>query len=366
MRVLFLTLFTEIGASSRYRVYQLMPHLEKKGISCTTSPLLSEKFYKVSFGFVKYPKPFYSLYIASYFLFSFFKRVTDVIRAKNYDIVFIQKDILPLCLLGVLKLLNKNIIFEFDDAIFMPHPSHKGSLGKILEVRRKHFSRIICMSKHIIVSNNYNKAPALQYNPNVSVIRGPIDTDRFFVKKENEKDKIVIGWIGHPTATPFIQEMQGIFDKIGKKFPNVILSLVGSKKIAFSNIKVMCKNWTLDTEVEDLQSFDIGIGPLPDVEWHKGKGGVKLLQYMSCGIPVVASPVGINSEIVVDGVTGFLATTEEEWYEKLSILIKDKKLREKMGMEGRKRVEERYSLKKAVPKLINIFQGVISNARVKN
>lgn len=134
---------------------------------------------------------------------------------------------------------------------------------------------------------------------------------------------------------------------------------MGVGKINFAGVNATLKKWRLDNEVATLQSFDIGIMVLPDNEWTRGKGGYKLLQYMAVGIPCVASPVGINKELIRDGENGFLATTEEEWYENLSLLIDNPELRKKMGMRGRDFVVRNYSFEVAAPKLISALKGLI-------
>ena len=132
---------------------------------------------------------------------------------------------------------------------------------------------------------------------------------------------------------------------------------------AVPGLQIKCQPWREETEVTDLQSFDVGMMPLPDDPWSQGKCGLKALQYMAVGVPTVASPVGVNSDIIQDGTNGFLATTEQEWVEKLAQLLSDEPLRKACAAEGRKTVEARYSAAVHVPHLLTIFERVCQGAR---
>ena len=343
MRVLFLTLYDEIGASSRTRVYVFVPYLENYGIKSVIKPL-----------FVG------GLPQSMQYLLSIPKRFLHILFAWRYDIVFIQKDIFPLILRKMLSLLNKNIVYEFDDAIFTTND--KGLKGWIMRLRAKNFPEMLKISKHVIIENEYNEAFVLEHCKNTSIITGPIDTDRYFLGTKTKSDEIVLGWVGSPTTVEYLLILKPVFERLTARYKDRIrLKIIGSDKELGLGVETEYIKWDLGTEVQGLQSFDIGIMPLPDNEWTRGKGGYKLLQYMSCGLPVVASPVGVNCEIVKDSVNGFLANNEEEWYNALNKLIKDSKLRKKLGTGGRKLMEEKYSLKLAARRYADIFGNIIKN-----
>ncbi len=339
MRVLFLTLYDEIAASSRTRVYVFVPHLEKEGVICAVKPL----FIGGSSTILQY-------------LFAVPKRFLHILSAWRYDLVFIQKDIFPWILRKLLYLLNKRVVYEFDDAIFTTND--KGLKGWIMQRRAKNFPEMLKLAKHVVIENEYNRAFVLEHCKNTSIITGPIDTERYFPINRTKSGKITIGWIGSPSTVEYLTNLNPIFEKLMICHKDKIkLKIIGSDKELDLGIETECVKWDLDTEVQELQSFDIGIMPLPDNEWTRGKGGYKLLQYMSCGLPVVASPVGVNCEIV-NKQNGFLAKDEEEWYKALDSLIKNSKLREKLGANGRKLMEERYSLKLAVQEYLKIFKSL--------
>jgi glycosyltransferase involved in cell wall biosynthesis len=216
----------------------------------------------------------------------------------------------------------------------------------------------IKFSKCVLLENNYTKEYAEKFNKNILVITGPIDTLRYFPKPKLKPDtKIVLGWIGSPTTSSYLEPLYNIFETLSQKYSDLVIKLVGfSPGTSLKRPNIIIKKWTLKTEVADLQSFDIGLMPLPDNDWSRGKGGYKLLQYMAVGIPCVASPVGVNKQIIEEGKTGFIVNTPEEWLEKISILVEDRNLREKMGIEGRKKAEAIYSYQANVVKLVDLLR----------
>ncbi|MBN2036060.1 MAG: glycosyltransferase family 4 protein [Chitinispirillaceae bacterium] len=349
-RVLFLTLFPEIGASSRYRVYQFLPHLERLGYTFRVSPLVPESQYS---DLSRVKKRFF-LFTIVLTLYSAVrgqvKRIRDILSAGRYDIVFIQKDILIPGLELLLKRINPHIVFDFDDALYARNPA-VGPVHRWASYQRKRLlDRMLKVSSTVLVENEYNRSYARAFCTDVRILTGPIDTDRFTPHVGRGPSKrVVIGWIGAPTTAPNITPIEPILIRIGAEFPAVRFIFVGCGSHPFSpSLSVERRTWSLATEVSDLGEFDIGIMPIEDHEWARGKGGTKLLQYMAMGLACVASPVGINSEIVIHGSTGYHATSHEEWYRALSDLVRQPIVRKEMGLKGRMRAEERYSLRSAV------------------
>lgn len=358
MRILFLTIYPELGASSRTRVYQYIPYLEKIGIECKVSPRISTTYFRHEVGFESYGLFWKEIYRFVYKIIYKFGQLWRIFTALKYDIVFVQKELLflgPVNLGKLLRRVNPNIIYDFDDAIFTSEPSSKLS-EKENNKRAKKLSEMLKISKWVIVENNYCKAFAFRYCENVSIITGPIDTKRYYPERKIERDEVIMGWIGGSSTIQYLKLIESVFKKLALKYENLIFEVMGAEDFEIEGLNIITKKkWALDTEVKDLQNFDIGIMPLPDDRWTRGKGGYKLLQYMAVGIPVVASPVGINCEIVRDGVNGYLASSEDEWFNELSKLIEDKDLRIKMGKEAHKIAEDVYSLKVAVPQMIKIL-----------
>ncbi|MDP3789851.1 MAG: glycosyltransferase family 4 protein, partial [Candidatus Omnitrophota bacterium] len=212
--------------------------------------------------------------------------------------------------------------------------------------------------RSVIAGNNYLKDFALQFNKNAVVMPSSVDTEKYKpVPCEADKSQIVIGWIGSNTTETFLYDLEETFVSLSDKYKNLVFKIVGAKFQSHELKNVVNKEWALSEELSDLQSFDIGIMPMPDNLWTKGKCGFKAILYMACGIPVVASPVGANLEIIDDGTSGFLARDNKEWTDKLSALIENASLREKIGKNAREKIIKKYSLDYTAP----LFYEVLTN-----
>lgn len=355
MKILFFTFGPEVVASSRTRVYQYLPFFRKDGITYKVIPAFTGIPYKlmaaVSFdkGCSKIRRLIDKLHImfwnAFNACFAVFQAARVVFTAIffSYDLVFVQKVFLPLFVLRAFRFFKVRIVFDFDDAIYTQQGFFRN---------RKRFDKMISLYD-LIVLENYETA---QYsrscgNSNIIIITGPIDTKRYWPRKNCDVRRVTIGWIGSTTTQKYLYLIKKVCASLCRKYPNLDILTIGAGNLDFKGVRLIQKKWVLDTEVRDMQIFDIGIMPLSDDEWSRGKGGYKLLQYMSLGIPCCTSPVGINKILVKDGRNGFLVETESEWFEKLSSLIEDDQLRMKMGATGRRMTENLYSLDAAYPKL---------------
>lgn len=355
MRVLFFTLGTEILASSRTRVYQYVPYLQKEDIACIIHPAgLGRRLILSARGVTGWRL---SLVQALERLGKAVRVALFLLRAPFYDVVFVQKVLLPIPLQKLLRFLNRRIIFDFDDAIYASHQVQKSFWRA--ETNQRWFEHMVSVSRWVVLENQYTAAYVRPFNKHILQITGPIEVHRYTPRPRNEPgDQIVLGWIGSPANTVYFEILRPVLEKLGQRYPQVSLLLVGAASFHLENMPVDIRPWSLTTEVTDLRKFDIGLMPLPDDEWSRGKGGYKLLQYMAVGIPSVVSPVGIVSEMIVEDENGFLAVAPEEWFEKLSCLIKDPDLRVQMGRRGRLIVEEQYSFEVAVRPLLAVLREV--------
>lgn len=354
MKILFLPQTSEIGPASRYRVYQYLDYLREQGIDCNISPAIPSRYFSKVYTTDNTLKKI--LYLGPVFL----KRLRDLTRIKDYDIIFLQREILPQAypvFEKAIAFFKKNLIFDFDDAVFLVPPQRDDILYKFRY--KNNIPEILKISRHIIAGNNYLKEYALRFNQNVTVIPTSIDTQRYTIKKytNSKEDKIIIGWIGSHNTIFYLDLLKDVFIALAKKY-KIKLNIIGVNNYKIKGVEITTKKWDLNTEVQDLRGFDIGVAPLTKDEWALGKCGCKLLQYMGVGIPSVSSRVGVNKEIVQDGINGFLADAREEWIKKLSLLIEDKNLRRKMGMEGRVTVEKNFSIRANAPKLKAVLDRV--------
>lgn len=352
MNILFIVPYPTEGPSNRFRVEQYLPFLKKEGIEYRVRPFFSSRFYKILY------KRGFLIKKSIFFIISFLRRMLDIISACRYDIVFIHREVFPFgsFMESFLRLFSKKIIYDFDDAIFLPNVSDSNRLIEAFKDVTK-TEKIIRSSSHVIAGNIFLKNYAARSNKNVSVLPTPIDTDIYIPNSDRRYGtSVTMGWIGSVTTLKYLDIIADVFADILTKYVDVKLSVIGGTWRGVNSTKVICKDWQLDSEIRDLQSFDIGIMPLKNDAWAKGKCAFKIIEYMSVGIPVVASAVGMNNEVIQDGINGFLATGESDWQRKLSLLIENPDLRLAMGMAGRKAVEEKYSLKVNAPKLISILK----------
>ncbi len=328
MKVLFLIQGWMVAAS-RYRVLQYIPYLEGRGVEAQVIP---------------YPRSLGENW-------RFFKSL------PYFDIVFLQRKRMTSLRLWLLKRKANRIVFDFDDSIMYRNSTVENPISK---TRKRRFIRILKASDAVIAGNEYLKKEALKYNPKVEVIPSPIDIERYSQKPYDPKETaVVLGWIGDYGSIHYLEKMRPVFETLGEKYPHLKLKIVCGVFFDCDRIEVIKKHWSSEDEIQDLQSFDIGLMPLMDDPWSWGKCGLKILQYQGVGVPVVCTPVGINWDLVRDGENGFWAREHQEWVEKLSILIEDVDLRRKMGLKGREKVKEGYSLQKCAPRIHQLLGNLL-------
>lgn len=219
------------------------------------------------------------------------------------------------------------------------------------------------MSAHVMAGNPYLAEYAGQVNANVTIVPTTIDTEKYTVtERTNESAMPTIGWTGSFSTVQHLDTLRSGLQKLARQ-TRFRLRVIGTPSYEFDGIDVEAMPWQSETELEDLRSIDIGIMPLPDDAWSKGKCGLKALQFMALGIPTVCSPVGVNTEIIQDGQNGFLARSENEWLEKLSRLLHSAELRNLLGRAGRATVDSRYSAKVQAPRVYDLLRSVVRDTR---
>jgi glycosyltransferase involved in cell wall biosynthesis len=275
-------------------------------------------------------------------------RLKDITRAGNYDIVFVQREAFMTGSAFFEKKFSRSgakLIFDFDDSIWL---SNVSDANKNLEWLKDYSKtgRIIEYAHLVIAGNKYLSEYALNFNKNVITIPTTIDTSyhtKTEIKKNN--DVVCIGWTGTSTTLRHLQIILPVLEKLKKKYKEKIeFRIISEAPFNSNGLDVKWIKWNKQEEINQLSHFDIGIMPLPDNDWARGKCGFKGLQYMSLEIPPVMSPVGVNNEIIEDGKNGFLASGFNEWENKLSLLIDSADLRKQLGREARKTIEENYSV----------------------
>jgi glycosyltransferase involved in cell wall biosynthesis len=249
------------------------------------------------------------------------------------------------------------IVYDFDDAVWQPHSSQANRAFQILRYPEK-VKRIMRLSREVIAGNGYLRDYALRHNPRVAVIPTPVDTDLLYPGPQRNGRSVTLGWIGSHSSAIYLGSLDPVLRHLAERH-DLRVKVVGGEYHS-AHARVSTHEWRLDREAADLHSFDIGLMPMPDNPWTRGKCAFKALQYMAVGIPVVCSPVGMNVEVVQDGINGFLARSEADWIERLSLLIENPGLRRAMGQAGRAVVEERYSVKANFPKLLRVLEDAVT------
>lgn len=287
-------------------------------------------------------------------------RYRDLRRIKNYDLVFIYREAVMFGSIWFEKKFKKagaKIILDFDDAIWLMDISESNKNLKWLKKPEK-TADIVRISDMVFVGNSFLQAYALNFNKNVRVVPTTIDLKNFTKSTDykSNKKQVCIGWTGSSTTLKHFETIIPVLKQLEEKYADKIkIKLISDVNIDCKAINIDFCRWNKETEVHDLCELDIGIMPLPDDEWSKGKCGFKGLQYMSLEIPAVMSAVGVNTEIISDEVNGFLVRNEIEWIEKLSRLIDSEELRIRLGKSGRKTVEERFSFESQKQKYLDYF-----------
>lgn len=359
MKVLFVPYGTGRAPATRYRVMQYLPFLKKQGVDFRVVSAIS--------GFstnLMIKSPDFNPWLRFiYYIYVFLERslrLTILMSiAWKFDLVFFQRTTLPFRFEILTKSINKNIIFDIDDAIYLPDNENRDFLSRFKRyIKETEVINMLKISKAVIVENEYIKDYVSHYCKSIFKIPGPIDTERFFVRGDMKTEKVTIGWIGSPATTPYLHMMDKVFKNISDKYPKVLFKFIGLGNYDNPAVKFEKVDWGYNTEVRMLQTFDIGIMPMPDNEWTRGKLGCKMLQYMAVGVPAVVSYTLTNAEMIKNGENGYFAKNEDDWTKILSTLIEDGSLRRKVGLSGRQTVLEKCALSENTKRLTDIFEKI--------
>jgi glycosyltransferase involved in cell wall biosynthesis len=291
----------------------------------------------------------------------FLRRLRLLSHIRRFDLVYVFREAAllgPALLERLIHLAGVPMIFDFDDAVWVPYVSPTNRYWSYLKCFGK--TATLCrLSAHVLAGNPYLADYARRVAADVSIVPSTIDTDLYPrpTAGAERSGPVTIGWTGSHSTVQHLDTIRPVLTRLRARMP-FRLGVVGTNAYDLPGVDVNARPWNAASEVADLAHFDIGIMPLPDDEWSKGKCGMKLLQYMALGIPVVGARVGVNGDIIEDGVNGFLASNDDEWLDRLTRLIGDAKLRERLGRAGRETVEQRYSAHVWAPRVRAIFEEV--------
>jgi glycosyltransferase involved in cell wall biosynthesis len=342
--------------SQRFRIEQWIPRLAELGINVDLLPFADQRFmgmlHRQSGTMAK----------AALTGKALIRRLGHLARSMRYDAVLIHRSLCiagPATLERLMALIGRPIIFDFDDAIFELHTTDANRRLAWMKFPGK--TAAICrIAAHVVAGNSYLAAYACRHNSRVSIVPTSVDTERYRpLEIPKPKGRLIVGWTGSSTSQTHLEAFAPVLRKL-TKWPNVELRVISDRAPVMPEVPFVWRRWFPETEVKDLAQFDIGIMPMPDDRWARGKCSLKALLYMSTGIPAVCSPVGTNCEIIRDGENGLLASTPEEWLSKLRVLADQPELRKRLGAAGRATVLEHYSMAKCAGLFARVVQQTVS------
>lgn len=337
--------------SQRFRLEQYLDILREEGFQLDFQTFLSEKGWEILY------QKGNALRKIIHIKMGYFRRIAALWKARKADFVFIHRETTPL---GppifewiLAKVMKKKIIYDFDDAIWLPNTTGANRWAVWLKWHRK-VPAICSWSWKVSAGNAYLADFARQYCKNVVINPTTIDTERLHVPQPKENLIPIIGWTGTHSTLFYLDLILPVIERLQKDFA-FEFRVISNRDPEFSTVDYQFVPWNKNTEIPDLNALDIGLMPLYDDPWSEGKCGFKALQYLALEIPTLASPVGVNKEIIKHGENGFLCSGKEDWETNLRTLLDHPQRRTSMGKGGRKKVEERYSVRSNRENFLGLF-----------
>ncbi|WP_108647139.1 glycosyltransferase [Polynucleobacter rarus] len=351
IKVLGLALYGPLAASHRYRLSQYVIGLEKVGIQLEIYSLLGDEYLKWRFSGGKIP--------ISNLLLSGLNRFIELSQIYKYDLAILQCELFPFAP-GFLEkaFIRKPYIYDFDDAFYLKYRTGRYASAKKLLGNK--FDRVISGSTSITAGNHQLVEYASKLNIDTNYLPTVVDTEKYIPNIKSRNSSVFnVGWIGSPSTSIYLNELIEPLSKLAMEC-SVRLIIIGAKAPIIPNIEVVEIKWSEATEVDLINTFDVGVMPLIDTEWERGKCAFKLIQYLACSVPVIASPVGANKDVVNES-CGLFASNSNEWLEAFRILRDNQNLRYEMGSAGREIIIRNYSLEMNLP----IFSEIIKKVSYK-
>lgn len=357
--VLALTKYSYAGPSSRYRYYNYQECFQNEGVGMTIAPLFTLEYLRVGNKAAKILQVLKAYLLRIVFLLSV------LLGYKKYDLLIIEYELLPFfpaLFERLLFLRGIKYIVDYDDAIFHKYDMHKNVLVRML--LGKKIGQVMKMAETVIVCNAYLEQYARKYNEKVLKLPTVVLLDKYAQAEAQHTRKpdrpFTIGWIGSKSTSVYLLDILPAIEKFASRH-DVRFSFVGfDESLLPGGVKEHCKidvvPWSEKTEIDEILDFDVGIMPLRDDPWSQGKCGFKLVQYMSCKKPVIASPVGINASLVDEGVNGCIAKTADEWFGAFEKLYGDEQLRQRMAEANYAKILEKYNHRKNCGRYVELIR----------
>jgi glycosyltransferase involved in cell wall biosynthesis len=356
-KILFICPYpTGLAPSQRFRYEQYIHQLQQKGFLTVIKPFFTEKTYSAFYQNGGLLAKIHAI-TESYFI-----RLSLLFQLHSFDLVFIHREAAPagppIVEWAIAKIVRKKIIYDFDDAIWLTDKTDESPFTRLLRWRSK--VGLICRwSYKVSCGNNYLATYAKQFNNDVIINPTTIDTTHSHIPPlvNTKTDEIItIGWTGSHSTLKYLRMIIPPLQALERKYPKIKYLVICDEDADLRLKNKIFRAWNKETEIMDLSTIDIGLMPLPNDAWTRGKCGFKALQYMAMGIPTVLSPVGVNKEIVQSGVEGYWCTSFEEWFDCLEKLILNPAKRSEMGKRGRRKVIDSYSVASNSANFLSLFQ----------
>jgi glycosyltransferase involved in cell wall biosynthesis len=355
LKVLFLTYSGEDGASARYRVYQFLPHLQRAGIHAEVHPFYEDRHYRLIMEGGSAVKQLAMM------PFAYLRRLRDVLHAKSFDVVFFHREAVPIGPVWLERLARRRgarTIFDLDDATYMNNPHAASWLRRRLRNPRR-VDRAMAAVDCVCAANEHIAEYARKLNGHVEMIPGAEEMARYEVEPARPRpDRFVVGWTGSHSTEPYLNLMKKDLSLLATRIPNLTVMVIGGGSFSCPGVDVVHVPWTLQDEIGLVKGFDVGVMPLPNDEWSKGKCGGKARIYMAAGIPAVASAIGYNRELIEHGRTGMLVEPGAPWVEPILTLHRDKLLRLRMGRAAQAHVTHHLSVEALAPRMVRMIRDV--------
>lgn len=360
MRILAVATNPETAASTRFRVLQWAPVLAQAGFSLTLDAFFSQRGAAVLYG------PGRRGAKAAHLLAGTARRVASLLRAaRTADMLFIHREAFPLGRRVLFERVRKfpgPVVYDYDDAMFLPQREGRGILSRLEDLRTP--ADLMRRSDLVLSGNRMLTDFARQHAPDVLHLPTCVDVESYRPRSSREaRSTPRLGWIGSHTTAKYLESVLPLLREVGAEHPFELYAVGIRDALPKDGLRIVQAPWALAREIDDFAGCDVGLYPLWDDPWARGKCGFKAIQFMACGVPVIAAAVGANRDIIQDGVNGFLASTDDEWREKLRWLLTDAALREKLGQAGRRTVGEHYSLTANGPALVAGLQRIRARRR---
>lgn len=357
LRVLFLTRYPRLGASSRYRVFQYLPHLEALGVRCEVQSFMNDGMYQLSL------QPGQSLRKVLHTISACVRRLSTLLRWRDYDVIYMQRELLPFGPPVIERWLARHgavLFYDYDDALFIKKASRYNPLATLLrspQKTHKLFKLVDC----VVAGNDWLRDAAIQGGGDAVTLEVAEDTSRIPMHVPHSNEGFVtIGWLGSPSTVKYLNFIAPVLRDIARRYPQVRFEIMGGGDFAMEGVPWQLLDWSLNGELAALARYDIGLMPLPMEDWARGKSGGKARTYMAAGVVPVCAAIGYNLSLIRHGETGFLCSSDEDWNATICGLIESAGLRQQVASAARTDVQQRFAPAKQARALRNLFDSVLA------